>query len=69
MFEHNIELNLRYNLLNEHLEHEPSRLVDVQDTMLGSETCILKTVKHLYGPHTAGLMASDSNGILDKLGQ
>lgn len=66
MFEHNIELNLRYNLLNEHLEHEPPRLVD---TMLGRETCILKTVMHLYGPHTAGLMASDSNGILDKLGQ
>lgn len=69
MFEHNIELNLRYNLLNKHLEHEPSRLVDVQDTMLGRETCILTTVMHLYGSHTAGLMASDSNGILDKLGQ
>lgn len=36
--------------------------------MLGSEICILKIVKYLYGFYIVGLMVSDLNGILDKLG-
>lgn len=49
------------------LADEPSRLVDIQDTMLSRETW--GKVEDLFGPHTVDLMACDSNVMEDTQGQ
>lgn len=67
LFEHNIEMNLEYVPSKANLADEPSRLVDIQDTMLRRATW--GTVEDLFGPHTVDLMACDSNVMEDTQGQ
>lgn len=47
-------MNLEYVPSKENLADEPSRLVDVQDTMLSRETW--GKVEDLFGPHTLSQM-------------
>lgn len=56
-------MNLEYVPSKANLADEPSRLVDIQDTMLSRETW--GTVEDLFGPHTVDLMACDSNVMED----
>lgn len=60
-------MNLEYVPSKANLADEPSRLVDIQDTMLSRETW--GTVKDLFGPNTVDLMASDSNVMEDTQSQ
>lgn len=66
LFQHKIEMNLEYVPSKANLADEPSRLVDIQDTMLSRETW--GTVEDLFGPHTVDLMACDSNVMEDTQG-
>lgn len=60
-------MNLEYVPSKANLADEPSRLVDIQDTMLSRATW--GTVEDLFGPHTVDLMACDSNVMEDTQGQ
>ena len=62
----NVKLNLHYVPSENNMADTPSRSINITDSMLSD--CAWLYVQQIFGPHTANLMAMDSNCMKDQNG-